>query len=493
MKADVKKFHNLLDAGKIPVDWRDKYENKFFIERLIESIKSGIPPFMVATRFAYKTWNSIIENWDIDISIANDSQTVGQLFRLYCFEKIDRNQNIGIVFDKFIKMNLIRGHIISHVDDMVTKYQNTWYTEVIFELLSGLVSDFDKKKLGGVHTPLILVRKMYDNIPDVWSGGKILDPACGNGSFLWEAKQRCFANGYDEKEIIENMILGVDIDRKKVYITSALLDPEGKYESRVVLADSLTFLDREVWKMKFDIVVGNPPYTKGAKLLYTYFFKNALELSKGKVAFIMPVDLNSRHDKLKFHNIRIKTHMDMISDNVSHHFDVNLDNIYYIIADTKTKNTVKPLSDECEYEILHPNRKRLTFITGDTKCGETKYFKNGTDVVYSVSRGDQLNIKRINPEYAKNSNRWTSANYSVFVNYTPSMGFFNCSILKKCKMTWTRKVFMLNCETMNEATKIKEWLQSQEMQDYILFMLKSKGDNFYTMSLKMMNDLPYYE
>ena len=66
--------------------------------------------------------------------------------------------------------------------------------------------------------------------------------------------------------------------------------------------------------IKFDVIVGNPPYTDGQKLLYTKFFEQALDIAE-LVAFVMPVQLDSNHDDCKAHNYRVQKHLLNLSDN----------------------------------------------------------------------------------------------------------------------------------------------------------------------------------
>jgi hypothetical protein len=242
----------------------------------------------------------------------------------------------------------------------------------------------------------------------------------------------------------------------------------------------------------FDECLMNAPYTDGAKLLYTYFFKKGLEVAEN-VTSVMPVDLESGHDKLKFHNQRVQKHLINMSENISHHFNVGYDNLHYVTASESVTNLVTERKDKLsQLPLLFPERQRMEFKSGNTECGESEEDYNGTKIVHSVLQGDRLVFKTIPSTKVKKSKAWTKAKYSVFINYTPSQGKFNCSILKDCDMTWTRKVFMIECDTEEQANKTKDWLQSETIRQEVLKMFKAKN-NAYTVSLEMLHRLPHYE
>ncbi len=172
---------------------------------------------------------------------------------------------------------------------------------------------------------------------------KILDPACGSGSFLIKAfdyldkhlsiddnsKQRKLDSqgAYSVKtEILKNNIYGVDLDNKAVEITKLNLLLKAAEKNRKLpeeldihvrhgnslIDDEAVSKDAFHWagdfqEGSFDVVIGNPPYVRQEELadskkifeqyktfnlkndLYVYFFERGLELLKegGLFGFIV--------------------------------------------------------------------------------------------------------------------------------------------------------------------------------------------------------------
>lgn len=251
---------------------------------------------------------------------------------------------------------------------------------------------------------------------------------------------------------------------------------------------------KESIDMKFDVIVGNPPYTQGQKLLYVKFFELSLDMSD-LVLMIMPHNLNSRHDKLKFHNSRVKKHSVYISDNQVEYFGVGYNDIRTIIAGKTIINNIEALPDKFEnYEMLMPDRKRLKTIKGCTSLAKQNCVSDdGRIVVHKVKPNNCVEFRTVNNEAYARSSKKSTAPFLLFVNHTPSKGKFNTYIHENNgEIAWGMWTFAFECYSNEEANNLKNWIESQTIVDEVNRLLSiNKGQ--YTISKEMIEMLPYYE
>jgi hypothetical protein len=146
----------------------------------------------------------------------------------------------------------------------------------------------DDPSKGEVSTPIELVCEMLDKIPnDVWENpeSKFLDPCMGNGTFIVEIVKRLVnIYGYSKEDAISR-VYGYDISIK--YINRL------KHGGLVNLFRK-NFLNENI-EMKFDVIIGNPPYQEKVgpnktESLWNKFVKKSFEVcsENGYVSLIHP-------------------------------------------------------------------------------------------------------------------------------------------------------------------------------------------------------------
>ena len=176
--------------------------------------------------------------------------------------------------------------------------------------ISSMILDNDRVKNNGeVFTPIQIVNSMLDLLPkEVWTNKELtfLDNSMGSGIFLMEIKRRLMEGLSEiitdknerEKHIIENMIYGVELDKKN-YILACDSVFGGKNDLKhFVCHDALTFDYSKFGVDKFDIIVGNPPYqqnfgikgtnSSNSKSIYNLFIEQAITLNPNYIVMITP-------------------------------------------------------------------------------------------------------------------------------------------------------------------------------------------------------------
>ena len=163
----------------------------------------------------------------------------------------------------------------------------------------------EKNKYGEVFTHPLLIEDMFQHLPvDVWSNPFYtwLDPNGGVGNFLLIAYQKLMIGlepwEQDEEKrshhILQNMLYTVEINEENNSVLKTLF-------INVLHED---FLDSRVFDVKFDIIVGNPPFQDpvlnkkrvGCKnKLYERIVARCMEILKpgGHLLFLTPDSLFS--------------------------------------------------------------------------------------------------------------------------------------------------------------------------------------------------------
>lgn len=142
-------------------------------------------------------------------------------------------------------------------------------------------------------TPYILVDGIIDKLDSIdWSNPnlRILDPCFGFGSFLFACYVK-LKEFHTEEHILNNMLFGIEIEPFRYELVKMNFAIKHLYkEDFLNPSDEL----KKVLDMKFDCIIGNPPYQSGkgngSQPIYKKFITHALTLTKenGYVSIISP-------------------------------------------------------------------------------------------------------------------------------------------------------------------------------------------------------------
>jgi len=143
-------------------------------------------------------------------------------------------------------------------------------------------------------TPLETAQEMISKIPlKVLRNTKsrFLDPCAGTGTFL-VALFHELKKYHSEEHILTKMLHACEIDKFKLRILKNL-GVRNIYEG--------SYFEKE-FGMKFDIVIGNPPYqlnnsdSSNTTALYDKFYYIAKEVSKQYISFVIPYEWTKRNN-----------------------------------------------------------------------------------------------------------------------------------------------------------------------------------------------------
>ena len=268
---------------------------------------------------------------------------------------------------------------------------------------------------GEVFTPIGLVKKMLDKIPEkVWINpdSVFLDPCMGKGTFLIEIVDRLmYIYGYTEKNA-KSRVYGYDIRVK--YIN--YLQRRGFINVR-----HKDFLS-EIIKMKFDAIVGNPPYQNinsesDAGKLYIDITKKSLGLLKddGIISFLTPETI-VRDGRNKF-NIKNITGLTYVNHSVNEYFNVGIKIISWMVNKSHNGSVIvvnkdgtidsreisSSLMDKTElvgiqiFERLKQQKSKL-FVVDQSATGFTETFSEGLFPVNKNVNKNKISFTKVRPK-----------------------------------------------------------------------------------------------
>lgn len=186
-----------------------------------------------------------------------------------------------------------------------------------------------------------LVAEMFDQLPDsVWSSktSTFFDPAIGGGQFVRAIEQRLRSCGHSDANI-RSRVFGFENNLLKVQSTVNKYSLVGQYAVKPY--EKFFELDNT---MKFDVVVGNPPFkngneTGGKSSLWRKVVAKAWTIVKdnGTLIMVAPQFPNSAKD---LGHIFTENQTNTVWTKISHHFP-GVGSSFFAWSVTKTSNTAK--------------------------------------------------------------------------------------------------------------------------------------------------------
>ena len=389
------------------------------------------------------------------------------------FEELELNKNdeidsiISTIKQLFVECKNDRDQLSKHID----KY---------------LIPAIEERNSNAeVSTPYSLRQEMLNTLPlEFWASvKKVFEPCCGKGGFVIDIFNKFKASGLDDKTIIEECIYFADINPLNVFITTLLLDPEGKYQINSFLGDTLDMK----FEIEFDAVIGNPPYnanqtSQGNTPIYNKFVDVLIDKTQ-YLLFVIPSRWFSGGkglDKFRAHMIS-RTDLSLIRhiDNSKEWFDdVDIEGgVCYFLKDSS-------YCGECMFNGHIYDLKKYDIIA-DPKChalvDSVKSFASISGIYRSAGHFKvRTNDFRLKPSGSvecfvslkKSSSRlmyvddYNIADEKVFWKViTPEANgkkkCFGAIFVGAPKQIYTDSYISFKVESVEEANSLKSYLETQ--------------------------------
>lgn len=342
----------------------------------------------------------------------------------------------------------------------------------IAEKYKSLLNVDDRSSYGEVTTPLTLVNEMLDNLPKklfLSDSTTFLDPAFGKGTFLEAIVRKLLHYGHSIENIQER-VYGVEISHMKYNIVKELFS-----DFNFTKLYKEDFLTKNFNNMKFDVIIGNPPFNetdttraytnfKGqGRNLAKMFTQRAIELSKEHILFVQPYGHRTLSSKVE---------RDYISEGLkrvvdcTEHFPQIAQTLVYFIFDNKSNaeyvNELRPTlsipeSNIAEYFINQPGKlSRFEYEDSLLDKGDVKVFVTTGKQLFTDDKNFHLKMQD------KSYGKWRT----VF-NCTTTQNSIGKVLVATPVDVLSKSVHCLAFDTQEEAVQYKEYLEKKETNELL--------------------------
>jgi tRNA G10 N-methylase Trm11 len=195
-----------------------------------------------------------------------------------------------------------------------------------------------------------LVNEILDQLPaEVWTSTSttFMDPAIAGGQFVREVEHRLLEAGHSKKNVA-GRVFGCEQYEHQVQYAVNKHKLTGKY--------SVTnFLEQDFKDMKFDVIVGNPPYQDGTKdggqnKIYNVICKKSLSLlaDDGIMAFVTPTSVLK---KSKRFSLIDQPGLKSVNFATDEYFDVGINICSWIIDKTYKSDQVTVINSDRSTDV----------------------------------------------------------------------------------------------------------------------------------------------
>lgn len=341
----------------------------------------------------------------------------------------------GVNLDEFAEA-------VKQIKEYIDYLQYSMFKDKTDEVLSQNIQDIARAKselpvdldrgttrIPNITTPPRVVSKMLDMLPaEVWNDETVfLDPACKDGGFLRAiydrliSDKKLIAKYNGNADALKNKILsnlyGIALNQNSKAVTVKNLNGFG-YNTTVIpdyvkkiRYESLEKLTKEAFgekNMKFDVVIGNPPYndddTKVATAIYSRFVEDGMEMADKCSAFITPARWYAsgrgldHFRKLMLTQHKIKKLVDYEDEKQIFPNQTIAGGVCYFLADKEDNKLCEITSVKRDKSSTTTSREldKLTIFVRDTKALEI-IDKIMDEKFYALSVGvqsvDYFNVK----------------------------------------------------------------------------------------------------
>ena len=317
----------------------------------------------------------------------------------------------------------------------------------------------DRSGSAEVTTPTELAKEMIAKIPEhilKSSATTFLDPSFGNGTYLFELIKKLRSYNHTI-ENIQNRIYGCEISNR---LFNKVRKKLAKYNFvNIIQGDSL----EKDWNMKFDVVIGNPPYNlrsdsghgktgvAGDTKYWRKFVKLGFNLSKDCVVMVVP---NNLKQLIAQTNYQI--------NEVSFMTEVNYwkYRTLFFVGSKEIKTTEPVIIDPILKKLYTTDvtEKRVVVKTEDTLDVE------GVEAICYITKGDFMKKSLAKTDKVVEGPKLM---YSTLINR-------NLIVVTE-ELAAPRYARVIKCNTLEEAEKLKLFMTNNPIFNWVEKKMNAKN------------------